>query len=194
MRPTRIRDIIMKRTILCLITGFLLFGNLFSQVEAVTIDTYGNFEVIVRVDNGTVTVNSKGQVIAIDTVGTANFSYFTSGAKSGKIEKIDAIDFDYYTSGIKAEKIEKIGSVPFDYYTIGTGKGQIERIGATYFDYSNSLRIEKMGTLYLNYHTSGIHKGRLKGGNRLIVSGGIIYHIKADAIPAVGAIQIQQFK
>jgi hypothetical protein len=175
----------MKRSILSLLIVILLINNAFPQVKEVNIDTYGTFEVVVQTSSGTVTINSTGDVVNVDTNVHTNFDYYTSSIKAGKIERMDTVYFDYYTTGIRTGKIEKIGAIYFDYYTTDIKAGKIEKIGATYFDYYDigfigRGQIEKIGTVYFQYHSEGNRVGRLKTGAKQLNSGGIIFNIYED--------------
>ena len=91
----------MKKWILSFVISILFIGNAFSQVKKVNIDIEGDFEIIVKVGEGTVTVSSTGEIIDVDMYGS--IEYYTSATTGysyncGKIRSIGGTAFEYYTS------------------------------------------------------------------------------------------------
>jgi len=170
----------MKKWILSFALSILFIGNAFSQVKKVNIDIEGNFEIIVKTDEGTVTVSSIGEIVDVDMNGYAD--YYESGTRTGKVYKIGATYFDYYESGTRTGKVYKIGATYFDYYESGTRTGKVYKIGATYFDYYESGtrtgKVYKIGSTYFDYYESGTRIGKLYSGNRVVNSDGITFNLK----------------
>ena len=158
----------MKKCILIFVIGILFTVNAISQVRRVNIDTFGNFEVIVHVGNGTVVVNNIGEIVAVNMRGQVE--YHTSIVHpflNGKIISIGGTRFEYHTSITHPHlngRIVRIGDVRFDYHTSLTNSflnGKIIRIGNTRFEYHTSLvdsflngRIVRIGDTRIEYHTS----------------------------------------
>lgn len=156
--------------ILSSIFSIFIIGNVFTQVKKVTIDIYGDFEIVLAVPNGCVTVNHLGKIIDIDINGRPD--YFIAGSREGKIEAVGNIDFDYYISGSREGKVEKIGDLSFDYYIAGAREGKLESAGITDFDYyiggSRKGKLESVDYIKVDYYIAGSREGKVEsiGSNR----------------------------
>ncbi len=76
----------MKKLVLCLVICVSFFGNASAQIKKVNIDILGEFEVVVKVGDGSVTVNSTGEITDIDINGnTRYYSYNDGSYRSGKL-------------------------------------------------------------------------------------------------------------
>ena len=124
-------------------------------------------EVCVDVNNAILTISEAGQLSLLQRNPNFEITYFTSGARDGRIRRIGDVSFDYYTSRSNLGKIKRIGNLRFnyytsrrnigklkeignldiDYYTSGSNNGRVEQIGRVSFDYDNDDRIETRGTL-----------------------------------------------
>ena len=75
----------MKKGILSFVISILFIGNALSQVKKVNIDIFGDFEVVVKVGNGTVTVSSTGEIVDVDMNGSIDYFSTFDKSKDGKL-------------------------------------------------------------------------------------------------------------
>ncbi len=100
----------MKSVFILSFCAITLCSASYAQVKKVEVNVYGDFEVIVRVnDDSYVSVDQSGEIIDTDIEGKT--WYYSSG----KVEQIGGTKFWYYPSG----KIEQIGSARFYYDSSG---------------------------------------------------------------------------
>lgn len=158
------------RYILSSIISIFIIGNACTQVKKVTIDVHGDFEIVIKVYDGSVTINNLGEIrdIAID----GRTDYFIAGSNQGKVESIGTIDFDYYMSGSREGKVKQIGNISFNYYMVGAREGKLESAGETNFDYyivgSRKGKIESVDRIEMDYYIAGAREGKVQsiGSNR----------------------------
>jgi len=158
----------MKKYILSFAVSFLLIGNALSQVKKVNTDIFGDFEVIVKIDNGTVTISSTGEIIDVDMDGSVNYYYNDYPERNGKIKSNGSTTFNYYYSDYPERngKIKSIGSTSINYYysDYPERNGKIKSIGAASFNY------------YYNDYPE--RNGKLASGERVSISDGITFKLK----------------
>ena len=186
--------------ILSFIISMFVIGNVCTQVKKVTIDIYGDFEIVLEVPNGFVTVNHLGKIIDIAIDGRTD--YFIVGSSQGKIESVGNIDFDYYISGSREGKVQQIGNISFDYYIAGAREGKLESAGSTDFDYyiagvregkleavdqikmdyyiagSREGKVESIGSNRFDYYIIGSREGKFQSGNRSLEYNGIRFRLR----------------
>jgi hypothetical protein len=188
------------RYILSFIVSLLFIGNMLAQVKKVDIDIYGEFEVVIKVSNGYVTINNLGKLVDININGLTD--YHIIGSKAGKVQSVGSIYFDYYIAGARQGKLKQIGNIFLDYYIVGSREGKLATVGNTNFNYyilgdsegklasvaltqvayysigSSEGKVESIGNNRFDYHITGSGEGKFQSGNRSAVYDGIRYRLR----------------
>lgn len=154
----------------------MFFGTGFSQIKKVNIDVYGDFEVVIKVEDGSVTISAFGEVVDVELNG--NVGYNMSGKinsvggtsikynMSKKVSAIGNISIGYNMSG----KISSVGSISIGYNM----SGKISSVERTSIKYNMSGKVSSIGGNSIRYNMSG----KISSGNRMIVNNGITFSLK----------------
>jgi len=146
------------------------------KIEKVNIKVTGDFEVVIKVDSGTISIGATGAIVDIELNGNLTYNVLSKVSSigsiaieynmSGKICSIGSTSIEYNMSG----KISSIGSIPIEYNM----SGKISSIGSTSIVYNISGKVSSIGNKSVGYNMSG----KVVSGNRVVVYNDIAFALK----------------
>ena len=150
----------MKKVILSLLIGFLLIESTFSQIKKVNVDVDGFFEIVVKVNDGSISVNQIGEIVDVELGGDVDYNY------SRQISSVGSVSIGYNYSG----NISSVGSTSLGY----NYSGNISSVGSTSIGYNYSGKVSSIGSTSYGYNYSG----KISSGNRVVSINGITFSLK----------------
>jgi len=148
------------------------------NLEKVKINVTGIFDLTIGSDNGTIIINSVGEIVDVEIGGQVSYNM------SGKISSIGNIAFNYNMSGKVSSignvsvnynmsgKVSSVGNVPVNYNM----SGKVSSIGNVSVNYNMSGKVNSIGNVSVNYNMSG----NVTSGFGIININNIIFSLKGE--------------
>ena len=147
-----------------------------SGLKKVNVDVDGYFEIVIKINDGSVSVNQIGEIVDVELSGNVGYDY------AGNISSVGSVYIGYNYS----KKVSSVGSVyiGYDY------SGNISSVGSVYIGYNYSKKVSSIGSVNIGYNYSGKvssigstyygynYSGNISSGERIISNNGITFSLK----------------
>jgi hypothetical protein len=111
------------------------------KIIKINIEVSGTYDVTISAGNGTISINSIGEIVSIELDGNISYNM------SGKVSSVGNISIGYNMSG----KVSSIGNISIGYNM----SGKVSSVGNFSIDYNMSGKVSSIGNISIGYNMSG---------------------------------------
>ena len=145
-------------------------------LKKVNVDVDGYFEIVIKINDGSISVNQIGEIVDFELSGNVGYDY------AGNISSVGSVSIGYNYS----KKVSSVGSVSIGY----DYAGNISSVGSVSIGYDYAGKVSSVGSVSIGYNYSGKvssigstsygynYSGKISSGNRVISNNGITFSLK----------------